>query len=123
MTQANHMQRIILIIAALLASCNAADQQEKKAASEEFSAGSGLLQSWPGKGPELLWKYEGLGRGYGGPLVSRDGIFINAEEGGNSYTVCLDRGGTIRWKSPNGKEFTGTGFSASYPGTRSKPSV
>jgi len=73
--------------------------------------------------PELLWKYEGLGRGYGGPCISKEGIFINAEEGGNSYTVCLEPEGTFRWKSPNGKEFVGMDFSATYPGTRSTPTV
>ena len=73
--------------------------------------------------PELLWKFEGLGRGYGGPCISKEGIFVNAEEGGNSYTVCLEPNGTFRWKSPNGKEFMGMDFSASYPGTRSAPTV
>lgn len=75
------------------------------------------------KDPELLWKYEGLGQGYGGPCISKEGIFVNAEEDGNSYTVCLEAKGTFRWKSPNGKEFMGMDFSASYPGTRSSPTV
>ena len=44
--------------------------------------------------PELLWTYEGLGRGYGAPCITDDGIFINAEEEGNSYTVCLKPDGT-----------------------------
>lgn len=75
------------------------------------------------EGPELLWKYDGLGRGYGSPCITGKGIFVNAEEDGNSYTVCLDAKGTFRWKSPNGKEFVGMDYSASYPGTRSAPSV
>jgi outer membrane protein assembly factor BamB len=73
--------------------------------------------------PEFLWKYEGLGRGFGGPCISREGIFVNAEEDGDSYTVCLEPDGAFRWKSPNGKEFVGMDFSASYPGTRSAPTV
>jgi outer membrane protein assembly factor BamB len=83
----------------------------------------GQKGSEPVKDPELLWIYEGLGRGYGGPCITREGIFVNAEDGGNSYTVCLEPDGTIRWKSPNGKEFVGVGFSSSYPGTRSAPTV
>jgi len=75
------------------------------------------------KDPELLWTYEGLGKGYGGPCISKEGIFVNAEEDGNSYTVCLKADGTFRWKSPNGKEFMGLDFSASYPGTRSSPTI
>ena len=77
----------------------------------------------PAEEPELLWKYEGLGRGYGGPCISKEGIFINAEENGNSYTVCLDHNGNFRWRSSNGKEFLGIEYSASYPGTRSAPTV
>lgn len=72
---------------------------------------------------ELLWKYDGLGKGYGGPSISSEGIFINAEEEDSSYIVCLDHDGTFRWRCPNGKEFVGADFSASYPGTRSTPTV
>ena len=79
--------------------------------------------SEPAEKPELLWKYEGLGRGYGGPCISKEGIFINAGENSNSYTVGLDHNGTLRWRSPNGKEFVGTDYSASYPGARSTPTL
>ena len=75
------------------------------------------------KDPEILWKYEGLGKGYGGPCISEEGIFVNAEEDGKSYTVCLDHEGSFQWRSPNGKEFMGFDFSAAYPGTRSSPTV
>jgi len=122
----DHLQKKIVIFALLLSimgSCGRSGQQDSGPASEETSAGTGLLDSWPREGPGLLWKYEGLGKGFGGPLVSTDGIFINAEEEGNSYTVCLDHNGTFRWRSPNGREFMGFDFSASYPGTRSTPSA
>lgn len=82
-----------------------------------------LLDKWPLKGPELLWKCKGLGKGYGAPAISDKGIFINAEENGHSYTLRLDHDGNIRWRSPNGKEFSGIDFTASYPGTRSAPTI
>ncbi|MGW8315407.1 MAG: outer membrane protein assembly factor BamB family protein [Bacteroidales bacterium] len=91
--------------------------------SEDFPEESRLMDSWPREGPEMLWKYEGLGRGYGAPAVSGEGIFVNAEENGYSYTVCLDHQGELKWRSPNGKEFTGFDYSASFPGTRSAPAV
>jgi outer membrane protein assembly factor BamB len=84
---------------------------------------SGLLDSWPDEGPELLWVFEGLGRGYAAPAVSSEGIYINGEQEGNSYLFALDLDGRLRWKSPNGKEFLGEGFSSSYPGARSTPTV
>ena len=120
------MQRGTLIIAALitiLGSCNRSGPQSGGTASGVDSPEPQLLDSWPREGPRLLWKYEGLGKGYGGAAVTGEGIFINAEEKGNSYTVCLDLDGTFRWRSPNGQEFMGFDFSADYPGTRSTPAV
>lgn len=104
------MLRSILIVAGLITltvSCNPPGQERSE------SIGS----------PELLWKYDGLGKGYGAALISKEGIYINAEEDGNSYLVCLEPGGILRWKSPNGKEFMGMDYSASFPGTRAAPTV
>lgn len=82
-----------------------------------------LLDQWPDEGPELLWVYEGLGRGFASPAVTTDGLFVNGEQGGNSYLFALDLEGNLLWKSPNGKEFLGDGFSSTYPGARSTPTV
>ena len=82
-----------------------------------------LLDTWPENGPALLWVFEGLGLGFAAPAVTSDGIFINGENEGNSYLLALDLEGKLRWKSPNGKEFLGEGFSSSYPGARATPTV
>ena len=37
---------------------------------------TGLLQSWPEDGPQLLWSYEGLGAGHGSVSVAGDQIFV-----------------------------------------------
>ncbi|MFC2089585.1 PQQ-binding-like beta-propeller repeat protein [Bacteroidota bacterium] len=82
-----------------------------------------LLDQWPEEGPELLWTFEGLGRGFASPAVTNKQIFINGEEDGNSFTAALSLAGELLWKTPNGKEFLGEGFSATYPGSRSTPTV
>ncbi len=105
-----HMRRSILICLALICLMLACGR-------------SGQTGGESVEAPALLWKYEGLGRGYGGPCITKEGIFINAEEQGKSYTVCLDLNGSFRWKAPNGKEFMGVEYSASFPGTRSAPAV
>ena len=79
--------------------------------------------SWPEKGPELLWTFEGLGRGFAAPAVSEDKIYINGEVEGNTYLFALDLNGKLLWKSLTGKEFLGEGFSSTYPGARSTPTV
>jgi len=84
---------------------------------------TGLLRQWPENGPELLWVYEELGKGFGAPTVSGNQIFINGEEDGKSYLFAFDLKGNLLWKTLNGEEFMGTGFSSTYPGTRSSPTV
>jgi len=106
-----------------LGSCQPSAPPAKEIVSRSNSPDTRLLDEWPREGPELRWKYEGLGKGYGSPAISKEGIFINGEEDGNSYLVCLDHQGTFRWMCPNGTEFVGTDFTASYPGTRSAPTV
>lgn len=84
---------------------------------------SNLLNQWPENGPELLWSAEGLGVGYAAPSVTKNGIFINGEIDSISYLFAFDLEGKFLWKTPMGKEFMGEGFSATYPGARSTPTV
>ena len=37
---------------------------------------SGLLKQWPEKGPELILKIEGIGKGYSHPILVEDIIFV-----------------------------------------------
>ncbi|HCE57192.1 MAG TPA: hypothetical protein DER09_05150 [Prolixibacteraceae bacterium] len=82
-----------------------------------------LLSQWPENGPQLLWSTETLGDGYAAPVVTTDKLFINGMENGTSYLFCFDLKGKLLWKSPNGKEFTGDGYSANFPGARPSPTV
>lgn len=84
---------------------------------------SGLLNIWPEDGPDLLWKFEGIGKGYAAPSVLNDKIFVNGEQDSSSFLFAFDLQGNLLWKSPNGEEFMGDGFSATYPGSRSTPTV
>ncbi len=82
-----------------------------------------LLKSWPENGPELLWSTEELGNGYGTAVVSDKKVFVNGEIDSTAYLFCFDLQGKLLWKSPYGKEYTGSGFSAGFPGGRSTPTV
>ncbi len=82
-----------------------------------------LLKSWPEIGPELLWVNENIGDGYGSVAVANDMIFVNGKIDSLSYTFSLDLKGNIIWKTSNGDEFTGTGYPANFPGSRSTPTV
>lgn len=82
-----------------------------------------LLNEWPENGPDLLWIYEGIGKGYGAPSVLNGKIFVNGEQDSLGFLFAFDIEGNLLWKSPNGKEFIGTGLSGTYPGARSTPTV
>ncbi|HSH20114.1 MAG TPA: PQQ-binding-like beta-propeller repeat protein [Draconibacterium sp.] len=82
-----------------------------------------LLNEWPGNGPEILWVAEGLGKGYASPSISEKLVFVNGEQDSTSFLFAFDLLGELLWKSPNGKEFMGEGFSSTYPGSRSTPTV
>ena len=84
---------------------------------------TGLLDTWPENGPELLWAANGLGNGYAAPAITNNKIFVNGEIDSISHLFVFDLKGNLLWKKPNGREFMGEGYSSTYPGARSTPTV
>ena len=84
---------------------------------------SRLMQTWPESGPSMLWFNEDIGNGYGSPILTSDKLFINGETDSTSFLFAYDLKGKLLWKTPNGPEFTGDGFSRSFPGGRSTPTL
>jgi outer membrane protein assembly factor BamB len=82
-----------------------------------------IQDAWPDKGPKLDWSYEGIGNGFSAPSVSNRKIFVNGEIEGMAYLFVFDLNGRLLWKSPNGKEFTGSDYAANFPGARTTPTV
>jgi len=125
------MKNLAIAISILLFGLSQACQQEKVQDSAQWRGANRdgifheteLLDQWPEDGPELLWVFEGLGKGFAAPAVTTDGLFVNGEHEGDSYLFALDLEGKLIWKSPNGKEFLGEGFSSTYPGARATPTV
>jgi len=77
-----------------------------------------LLTSWPAEGPALLWSKNEVGNGYGPPAVTNDRVYITCEVDSLAYLFAFDLQGKLLWKSDFGKEWV-----ASYPGSRSTPTV
>jgi outer membrane protein assembly factor BamB len=82
-----------------------------------------LLKVWPEAGPKLLWITEKVGNGYGSPVISGDKLFVNGEIDQVAHVFAFDLNGKLLWKTPNGKEFFGEGYSANFPGARTAPTV
>lgn len=83
----------------------------------------GLLKTWPETGPGLLWAFEEAGDGYGSVAVTSNKIFLNGMVDSISYLMALNLKGELLWKAPYGPGFVGEGFSASFLGSHSTPTV
>ena len=73
----------------------------------------GLLQSWPEAGPELLWKVDGLGKGWSSPIIVGDRLYITGDVGDDLVVFAFNRDGKEQWRSKNGKA-----WKKSFPGAR-----
>jgi outer membrane protein assembly factor BamB len=74
---------------------------------------TGLLQSWPDEGPELLWKVSGLGQGYSAPIVTGGRILLAGDVGDDLIVFALNLEGRRLWSATNGAAWKGP-----YPGAR-----
>src|SRR5262245_29979084 len=66
---------------------------------------TGLLTSWTGAGPKVLWKVEG-GDGYGSLAVSGGKVFVLVQRGGDELAIALDAtSGKELWKHKLGPAY------------------
>jgi len=121
--------KLFIITAVALAACELSPVYSQNVAQwrginrDGQYSGINLLKEWPANGPELLWFTEEIGNGYGAPTILNDRVFVNGETDSTSYLFAFDLKGKLLWKSPNGNEFTGSGFSHGFPGSRSTPTI
>jgi outer membrane protein assembly factor BamB len=91
---------------------------------DAVSRETGLLQQWPAGGPKLEWTSKDAGRGFGGPAVVGDRIYILGATGSEpvEHVIALDSKGAKLWATPIAKayDFRGNVWSL---GPNSTPSV
>jgi outer membrane protein assembly factor BamB len=62
-----------------------------------------LLESWPKKGPKLLWQVKGLGSGFSSVAIARDRIYTMGERRGGAELIALElKTGKQAWATPVG---------------------
>ncbi len=72
-----------------------------------------LLSSWPDGGPKLLWKIDGLGKGWSCPIIVGQRLYITGDVGNDLVIFALNRNGEVQWKVKNGRAWKNP-----YPGAR-----
>ena len=62
----------------------------------------GLLGAWPEGGLRLLWKAEGLGKGFSSPVIAGGRLFITGDFGEEVRVLAFDLEGKPLWSARNG---------------------
>lgn len=113
------MKKVLYLIAivAILASCTRTKTYNWRGndRSGVFNE-TNLLKEWPEDGPELIWEYEGIGNGYGTPLITDELIYVNGEVDSLGYMFAFSKEGEFKWETEYGREWT-----VNFPGSRSTP--
>jgi outer membrane protein assembly factor BamB len=79
---------------------------------------SGLLQSWPENGPEMLWHSSGLGEGHTSVAIDDDLLYVTGMTDTKGFIYVFDTKGELVNKAEYGRE-----WSESYNGPRGTISV
>lgn len=120
MTRITFIGAVTLLFSVVLTfSTTASDWMQWRGPNHDgVSPETGLLDSWPEKGPKLLWKSEDMGVGYSN-LTFYDGkVFSMGDNGDESYIYALDaKNGEGLWAVPVGRA------GGTYEGTRCTPAT
>src|SRR5262249_39644385 len=68
---------------------------------------TGLLKTWPPKGPNRLWTFTNAGIGFSGPAIVGDRLYLMGGRDKTEYVFALDvRTGKEVWAAKIGPVFT-----------------
>ncbi|MCW0482190.1 PQQ-binding-like beta-propeller repeat protein [Gaoshiqia sediminis] len=114
------MKRSLYILFTLLLgfSANAQIYQFRGPSRDGKFTETGLLQTWPENGPELLLEFEGIGKGYSSVISNGKYIYATGMIDTLDYLTCLDFEGNKKWQVPYGES-----WKKSFPDTRSTPTI
>jgi outer membrane protein assembly factor BamB len=79
---------------------------------------TGLLKSWPDKGPRLLMSVTGLAKGFSSVVTGRDKLYLTGTIRDNEVLMALDLKGNKLWQTTYGRAWT-----ESFPESRSTPTL
>ena len=75
---------------------------------------TGLLKEWPADGPQMLWKFEGLGEGHTSVAIAGEKIYVTGMHGDRLMLYIFDMAGKLLTEKEIGRE-----WNENWNGTRS----
>ena len=125
-----HLRILLLLIlnmpAAVLAADGAAWPSFHGPRRDNIAIDTGLMQSWPQTGPELLWTASGIGHGYSSVSIAAGRIFTAGMIDRQTYVTAMDLTGKKLWQRLNGQSWQASerqAWAMSYSGSRGTPTV
>jgi outer membrane protein assembly factor BamB len=99
------LRRVVCCLASLCALAAAADWPQWRGPNRDgISKETGLLQAWPGSGPKMVWKAQGLGEGYSSFAVVGNRLYTQGQQGNQEFILAIEVAtGKQVWKTPTGK--------------------
>ena len=92
-TSQTHASPALVFVSVLFSfACASADDwpQWRGPNRDGICAETGLLKQWPPGGPRLLWKANGLGKGYSTLAVAGNRIFTMGDGEDSSFVIALN---------------------------------
>jgi outer membrane protein assembly factor BamB len=77
---------------------------------------TGLMKTWPEKGPPLLWHNDKVGDGYSSPIAVKGKLYLTGSSNSREFVTCLDLQGKQVWRT----EYA-DGWTQTYPEARTTP--
>ena len=125
-----HLRILLLLIlnmpAAVLAADGAAWPSFHGPRRDNIAIDTGLMQSWPQTGPELLWTASGIGHGYSSVSIAGGRIFTAGMIERQTHVTAMDMTGRKLWQRLNGESWQASDrqpWAVSYAGSRGTPTV
>src|SRR4051794_28138661 len=99
--------RLLAIVLLFCGATSAADWPQWRGPNRDgISSETGLLDTWPAKGPPLVWKAQGLGEGYSSFSVVGDRLYTQGQQGNQEFVLAFDTNtGKQVWSTPGGRAY------------------
>ena len=91
-----------------------------------LSTETGLIQSWPPDGPELLWTASSIGHGFSSVAIAEGRIFTAGMIDKQTYVTALDMSGKKLWQRLNGQSWQASErqpWAVPHAGSRGTPTI